>query len=199
MRISEPLYVAHERDYKVSAKRKLDQTAPLEAALARTGLGEAVLAVFRATNLLSPFEQTRIQDVLRSTRANPFIRGAARFALGEIERGLSDMEEALKPNDVAKWTVATYLPFLWRPDEHMFLKPQVTRDFAQRVGHRFSADYVAQLRYPVYRSLMDLTEKTASEIHELAPRDNVDIQSFIWVVGKYSEDREQSAQSGIGD
>jgi len=39
----------------------------------------------------------------------------------------------LKPKDAAKWTVVTYLPFLWRPDTHMLLKPMVTTDFAERV------------------------------------------------------------------
>ena len=108
------------------------------------------------------------------------------------------MEVALKPDDVAKWTAATYLPFLWRPDEHMFLKPEVTKDFAQRVGYPFSADYMPQLKPAVYSALLDLTERTALELHELAPRDNVDIQSFIWVAGKYSEDRGQSGESASG-
>ena len=54
-----------ERDYKIAAKQRLDETAPLEQAVDASGLGEAVLAVFRATNLLSPFEKVRLQDVLR--------------------------------------------------------------------------------------------------------------------------------------
>src|SRR5262249_43515104 len=58
-------YAGHERDYKLAAKQRLDDTAPLELAAGASGLGEAVLAVFRATNLLSPFEKVRLQDVLR--------------------------------------------------------------------------------------------------------------------------------------
>ena len=60
------------------------------------------------------------------------------------------MERALKPHDSAKWTVATYLPFLWQPEKHMFLKPEVTKDFAARVGHRFATDYEARLDFSVY-------------------------------------------------
>jgi hypothetical protein len=59
------------------------------------------------------------------------------------------MERALKPHDSAKWTVATYLPFLWQPEKHMFLKPEVTKDFAARVGHRFATDYKARLDFSV--------------------------------------------------
>ena len=113
-------YTNAERDYKIAAKRRLDETAPLEQAVTASGLGEAVLAVFRATNLLSPFEKVRLQDVLRGPVADEFIRAAARFTLGEGKPALLQIERALKPHDNAKWTVATYLPYLWRPEEHMF-------------------------------------------------------------------------------
>jgi hypothetical protein len=56
-----PGYAQRERGYKVLAKQKLDQTVPLATTLDRVGLGEAVLSVFRATNLLSPFEKTRLK------------------------------------------------------------------------------------------------------------------------------------------
>ncbi|WP_342640178.1 hypothetical protein [Rhodoligotrophos ferricapiens] len=185
-------YTNAERDYKIAAKQRLDETAPLEQAVTASGLGEPVLAVFRATNLLSPFEKVRLQDVLRGPAADEFIRAAARFTLGEGKPALVQMERALKPHDNAKWTVATYLPFLWRPEEHMFLKPEVTKDFAARVGHRFASDYEPRLNFAVYESLLDLVSKTAAELVELKPRDRIDVQSFIWVVGDYKEDSEQS-------
>ena len=74
------------------------------------------------------------------------------------------MERALKPHDAAKWTVVTYLPFLWRPEAHMFLKPEVTNEFAVGVGHRFADDYEARLDIGVYESLLDLAERTSAEM-----------------------------------
>jgi hypothetical protein len=184
-------YTNAERDYKVAAKQRLDATAPLNQAVAASGLGEVVLAVFRATNLLSPFEKVRLQDVLRGPTAEDFIHAVARFALGEGKPALLDMERALKPHESAKWTVATYLPFLWRPQEHMFLKPEVTKDFAARVGHRFASDYEPQLDFAVYESLLDLASKTEAELANLKPRDRIDVQSFIWIVGGYRDDVDQ--------
>jgi hypothetical protein len=101
------------------------------------------------------------------------------------------MESSLKPHDNAKWTVVTYLPFLWRPEEHMFLKPEVTKDFAARVGHRFASDYEFRLDVGVYDSLLDLASKTAHELADLQPRDRIDVQSFIWVVGDYKDETER--------
>lgn len=183
-------YAAQERDYKLAAKAKLDATVPLHEAVDGQGFGEAVLAVYRATNMLSPFEKARLQDVLRGPRADDFIRAAARFTLEPRKPNLIAMEQALKPHDSAKWTVVTYLPYLWRPDNHMFLKPEVTKDDASRVGHRFADEYEARLHLPVYERLLDLVVKTERELADMQPRDRIDIQSFIWVVGDYQEGRD---------
>jgi hypothetical protein len=183
-------YTANERDYKVAARDRLVQSVPLADAAEGLGFGEAVLAVFRATNLLSPFEKTRLQDVLRGSSADPFIQAAARFTLNPTTAALFDMERALRPYAAAKWTAVTYLPFLWRPEAHMFLKPEVTKDFAARVGHRFASDYEPRLRLDVYQSLLDLASETEQKLADLEPRDRIDVQSFIWVVGDYKEDTE---------
>lgn len=72
----------------------------------------------------------------------------------------------------------------------MFLKPEVTKDFAARVGHRFASDYEPRLSVDVYRSLLDLVSNMEEELADLHPRDRIDIQSFIWVVGDYKEGTE---------
>ncbi len=181
-----------ERAYKLEAKRRLDEQAPLDKARTGTGYGEAVLAAFRGTNLLSPYEKTRLQPLLRGPDADIFVQAAARFTTGDIEQALATMNAVLARHDCAKWTVVTYLPFLWRPEEHMFLKPVVTGDFAARVGHPFVHDYQPALDPAVYSSLLDLTETTRGNTLMLNPRDNIDLQSFIWVVGEYREEWRQA-------
>jgi hypothetical protein len=178
-------YEDAERDYKLAAKAHLDSAVPVERAAQEDGFSEAVLSVFQDTNLLSRFEKPRLSEALRGPSADAFVRGAASFALGDIKGGLLTMQRALKPHRVANWAAVTYLPFLWRPEEHMFLKPEVTQDFAARVGHRFAFDYSADLDVAVYSSLLDLTKETVVELTDLRPRDRIDVQSFIWVIGGY--------------
>ncbi len=185
-------YCGEERAYKLEARKKLEDTLPLARAHSAAGAGEAALAAFRATNLLSPFEKMRVQDALRGPHADDFVRAAARFAEDDVASGLRDMAEALDAYGCAKWTVMTYLPFLWRPERHMFLKPEATKDFAARVGHSFQHIYAPQPNADVYDSLLDLACATERAIGDLGPRDRIDIQSFIWVVGDYREDRERS-------
>ena len=180
-------YFREERDYKDKAKKKLDANVPLAEAVTGSGFGEAVLSIFNATNLLSPFEKTRLRPFLRGSSADAFIRAAANFTQNADAAALHEMERVLRPHDCAKWTIVTYLPFLWRPDVHMFLKPRVTRDFAERVKHRFRFDYRANLDLDVYESLLDMVGQTEKALIDLRPRDRIDVQSFIWVVGPYNE------------
>ena len=164
-----------ERDYKVAAKDKLDASAPLAEALNGSGFGEAVLSVFRATNMLSPFEKTWVANMVRGPNADAFVQATASFAHDGTETALRELKKVLKPHDCAKWTVATYLPFLWRPEAHMFLKPEATKDFAARVGHPLASLYEAQLSFNVYASFLDLADKTSDKLSQLAPRDRIDI------------------------
>jgi len=180
-------FATEERDYKIAAKAKLDESVPLEQAATGTGNGTAILRAYQATNLLSPFEKTRLQPLLRGSDADAFVQAAARFALGETKPALASMERLLQSHDNAKWTVVTYLPYLWRPDAHMFLKPTVTRDYAERIGHPFAHDYSASLDIGVYERLLDLTAQTRTAFADLHPRDNIDLQSLIWVVGDHPE------------
>ena len=69
----------------------------------------------------------------------------------------------------------------------MFLKPTVATGFADRVGHRFAHEYSSEIGVNVYDGVIDLTNEARAEISALKPADNVDVQSFIWAVAKYTD------------
>ena len=77
-----------------------------------------------------------------------------------------------------------------KPSTNMgtFEANRITKDFAERVGHNFSFEYEATLNASVYESLLSLVNKTRNKLADLAPRDNIDIQSFIWIVGAYTDE-----------
>lgn len=185
-------YVERERKYKLDAKDKLDAAAPLEQAATGSGYGEAVLSSFRATNLLFRIEKTKLQPLLRGPDADRFVQAAAAFANGDVKPALLEMRGILKPYESGKWTVVTYLPFLWRPDVHVFLKPTMLCHFAERVGDRFASVYSAELDYQVYEALLDMAAETSQRIADLKPRDMIDVQSFMWTAVEYTEADRQS-------
>jgi hypothetical protein len=49
---------------------------------------------------------------------------------------------------------------------------------------RFTMGVYHLLTPRVYESLLDFTAETEREIAALKPQDRIDVQSFIWVVGK---------------
>lgn len=187
-------YTAHdgERRYKVDAHKTLTTLLPLTAAEKATDAdGKTLAAAFKKdqlwTHMPSLQESTRLREVL-AEHGGAFLRAAAAFANGDFNTGIAGMRNAIAPHGTLTWPIATYLPFLWSPERHMFLKPTATRDFAERVGHRFAIEYDSEITADVYRSLLDLADDTAAGIAQLGPVDRIDVQSFIWVVGEYREE-----------
>ncbi|MDZ7697765.1 MAG: hypothetical protein U5R49_12870 [Deltaproteobacteria bacterium] len=85
---------------------------------------------------------------------------------------------------MASWPVATILPFLAQPDRHMFLKPGITQAAAKILA--FDLHYNPTPNWVTYDSLLKMTAIYREKLKSLAPNDNIDIQSFFWVIsGKY--------------
>jgi len=184
----DPGYVESERNYKVRACSALTEAAPLDLALeADAGLATGCRKG-TGTNLLSQFEAARLNEVLASSDGAAFVRAAAAFTVSPEQSYLDAMEKAITPHGRASWPLVTYFPYLWNPAENMFLKPNATLDFATRVGDKFSRTYDSAMEIGVYRDLLDLAEETERSISDLKPRDRIDVQSFIWVVGSYTDD-----------
>lgn len=181
-----------ERVYKIRARDALAATLPLVAARMATPTDAASLAAAFTpdklwTNMLSLQESTRLRETLAGPNGAAFVRAAAAFTDGDRTAGLAGMRAAVAPHGAATWPIATYLPFFWAPATQMFLKPEATRDFAERIGHRFAVDYSAEHQPAVFESLLDLADLTARAIAGLEPADRIDVQSFIWVVGRYTD------------
>ncbi len=177
-----------ERDYKTRAAQRLRDAISISAAADATP--DDALRVAKSgmqTNMLSPFEAARLRDTLINEAGAKFLQGASAFTSGDYKAGARKMTQAVAPHGRISWPILTYLPFLWDYERHMFLKPTVTQDFADRVGHGFSANYSAEPNEGTYLSLLDLVDICRASIAVLAPRDNIDIQSFIYVVGEYRE------------
>ena len=78
------------------------------------------------------------------------------------------------------WPVVTILPFLAKPDAHMFLKPVQT----QKIAEAFTVDllYSAYPKWTTYDRLLTLSNRLLDRLRPLGARDLIDVQSFMWVV-----------------
>lgn len=181
-------YLHDERTYKVEAQDRLRAVLPLDAAAdASAADAVAVRKAFAKTNILHTTELARAHELLGGANGAAYVRAAARFARGDLASGLAGMVAAIAPHGRSSWPLLTYLPSLWLPERHMFLKPSATCDFAQRIGHEFQHRYAATPDAAVYSALLDLVADTEAGLSALKPQDRTDVQSFIWVIGDYTD------------
>jgi hypothetical protein len=188
-------YQAWERDYKAAAsaawRAELGRTRFEE--LLRTGrfdeVGAIATRIESRTNLLFSFEKMALRDAVRTPA------GARLFAEGlhELLHGSGSMESRFtawtaavaalprRQTRVLTWPVVTVFGFLAQPGRHIFLKPNVTRNAALRYG--FPLPYHSRPSWPVYHQLLKFAAVVRTDLADLAPRDLIDIQSFMWVQG----------------
>lgn len=181
-------YKRKERDYKDKAREALTKAAPFEVALEADADIASACKKGTRTNLLSRFEAARLNEVLDSADGPAFIRASAAFTRSPDQAGLLAMEKAIAPHGRASWPLVTYFPYMWDPMQHMFLKPNATVDFASRTGKLFASAYDPALDIGIYDALLDLAAETEGEIGDMHPVDRIDLQSFIWVVGSYTDE-----------
>ncbi len=188
-------YIAWERQYKEDAslafQEKLNKSSFLELLEKRKYMEIAMNAVRieSRTNLLFSFEKMALRDAVSSPQ------GAKIFALGLYEYiyGDSPLQQRFelfsdqvsilprKQTRVFTWPVTTIFGFIGNPREHMFLKPRVTQIAAEKYQYDFH--YSSRPDWKTYKSLLDFSQTVKKDTLKLHPKDNIDLQSFIWVMG----------------
>src|SRR5262249_7985616 len=109
-----------------------------------------------------------------------YAKGPDEVRFTRLIETLQNMRQPKTPT--ARWTIATTVPFLARPDRYIFLKPEVTKEAAERRG--FALNYKAFPNWLTYPCLLELASILMTELRDLKPRDMIDIQSFIWVTAE---------------
>ena len=197
----DPEYIELERDYKWQAHQRwltaLDEKR--FESLLRQGrhaeIAAAAIAVESRTNLLFSFEKMALRDAVRTEAgAQRFSEGLYDFLHrpGAIEDRFTRWCAAVaglprRQTRVLTWPLVTVFGFLAQPLNHIFLKPRVTQAAAETYGFDFK--YSSTPSWEPYASLLQFGANVRQLTADLRPRDNIDVQSFIWVLG--SEEYEE--------
>ena len=183
-------YVVMERLYKWEAHQRWVE---MEAGRHHIDSMTAI-SIESRTNLLFSFEKMALRDAARDPKGSVTLaEGLSAWLHGtggereRFERWCDVLHELpRRQTRVATWPVATVLGFVARPKVHMFLKPTVTRTAAERYG--FDFHYRSKLQWETYSSLLDFARTIRRDLAGWKPRDMIDIQSFIWVLGSAEYD-----------
>jgi hypothetical protein len=188
-------YVETERAFKWQAHREWEAQLgrnQLGGLLARKKYKEAATRVVRIearTMLLFSFEKMALRDAALSSKgARPFVTGLFEWLYGpgsEPEKFARwcDVVAALprRQTRVLTWPVVTVFGFIARPRPHLYLKPTVTKAAAAAYDYPF--EYRSRPNWRTYANLLDFARTVRRDIADLRPRDMIDIQGFLWVLG----------------
>jgi hypothetical protein len=187
-------YVASERDYKWRAhlqwRDALGQSTfqdLLQQERFSEIAGHAVRIEGR-TNLLFSFAKMALRDGIKNAGARLFSTGLYAFLHGggslqtRFESWIETVESLpRKQTRVLTWPVASVFGFIAAPRTHLFIKPNVMRRAAEAYGAKF--DYQSRPNWRTYASALALAARVRRDQRDLGPRDLIDVQSFLWVLG----------------
>ena len=193
----DPSYISgkrSERSYKENASLLLNASLPqptYELLLAEERFDEVCArakTVMNRTNLISPYEKIWLNNSLADESSKVAFCTSLHtllYSLTPFKERFEQFAAMLYTINSAKWPIATYFPFLSDPENHFFLKPEVTKSAAAVLG--LELNYKPELNWLTYSQALRLAEvvKTkllVSENPVLVPRDMIDVQSFIWIV-----------------
>ena len=188
-------YIDWERDYKWEAhERWNDQLGKPEfrkllADGEHAEIARRAVTIESRTNLLFSFEKMAIRDAVKSPAgARAFSNGLFEFlhGRGSMESRFERWVEVVgnlprRQTRVLTWPVTTVFGFMAQPQEHVFLKPMVTKRAAEEYGFDFT--YRSRPGWETYASLLAFADRVRRDVKDLKPKDMIDIQGFIWVQG----------------
>ena len=188
-------YIDWERNYKWDAHLMWEQLLnrkEFDLLLAKRKYSEISYRAARIetkTNLLFSFEKMAMRDAIKSaTGAKDFSKGLYDYVYGSdsiklrFERFVSTLGSLpRRQTRVLTWPQQTVFGFIANPDKFIFLKPRVTKIAAEK--YAFDFDYQSTPNWTTYKSYLDFAEQVRQDNADLAPRDFIDLQSFIWVQG----------------
>jgi hypothetical protein len=192
---SDPKYVSWERGYKWNAHLKWEELLgkqQFEKLLKEknyAAIAKRAASIESKTNLLFSFEKMALRDAIKSHEgAKAFANGLYEYIYGKgtPEKRFEAFANVLenlprKQTRVFTWPMQTVFGFIADPQHHIFLKPRVTQTAAETYGYAF--EYKSKPNWKTYKNVLDFAARVRKDISSMKPRDMMDLQSFIWVMG----------------
>ncbi len=142
--------------------------------------------IFRATNILSPFEVKAVHKAfVKADEASTLVLASTlAFIAGPGQQTFKAMAEAVSklPADGGKvhtWPIVTLLPFLADPKRFLPLKPTNTDVIAARMG--LNLKYDTTPNWETYDLFLRMSNALLARLAPLGAKDMIDVQQFMWV------------------
>jgi hypothetical protein len=142
--------------------------------------------IFRATNILSPFEIKAVHKafVKADESSTKMLGYTLAFMSNPAMQPFKQMADAVSqlPADGGKvftWPIVTLLPFLADPTRFIALKPTNTELMAARMGANLKYDTTPN--WETYDAALHMARALLDRLKPLGAKDLIDVQQFMWV------------------
>jgi hypothetical protein len=149
-------------------------------------IASALDGIFRATNILSPFEVKAVHKALvkGDESATKVLGYSLAFVATPNHPTFKAMAEAVSqlPADGGKvhtWPIVTLLPFLADPARFLPLKPTNTELIAARMA--FDLKYDSTPNWETYDATLRMAAQLLARLQPLGAKDMIDVQQFMVV------------------
>ncbi|CAG0956674.1 hypothetical protein BURK2_00505 [Burkholderiales bacterium] len=198
-------YFEQERGYKQKA-HEICKSLLAEGVIASlfdsghyTEICDRARRVESATNLFASFEKIQFNDALKNPENHKlFAEQLADNLYGAADEKVrfETLAVILDKMQVAKWPVVTYFGYMRFPESRIFIKPEITRNAAALCA--WEINYKAELNWTTYAGVRGLFEHLRAELTKsgLAPRDMIDVQSFVWCIAPPSIQHVSTTKAG---
>ena len=181
-----PRYIEEERTYKdrtaIAVCMKLGSEAMLHAIERREFARICADALSTINNLVFKNERISLGEALKRPEIQaPFATALHNMLYADFRKGFVELSNVLRPHNAAKWTILTYWMFFRYPDDHIFIKPTIYRNCTQALGVR--SLYESEPNLLTYDAALHFARHLKANLTELRPRDHIDVQSFMFIVG----------------
>ena len=146
----------------------------------------ALDGIFRATNILSPFEIKAVHKALAKgdESATKVLGCTLAFVASPGHPTFKAMAEAVSqlPADGGKvhtWPIVTLLPFLADPAKFLALKPTNTELIAARMA--FDLKYDSTPNWETYDATLRMAAQLLGRLQQIGAKDMIDVQQFMVV------------------
>lgn len=192
---ADPKYYEWERGYKWNAHLAWESQLNEKeySRLLQEGkyqeIAQIAVKIETKTNLLFSFEKMALRDAVKSKAgAKAFAEGLFQYIYEkrEMRKRFENFAEVLsnlprKQTRVLTWPLQTVFGFIADPENQIFMKPKVTKLAAEKYG--YPLNYQSRPNWETYQDLKNFAKQVETDVKDLHPKDMIDLQSFIWVLG----------------
>jgi hypothetical protein len=146
----------------------------------------ALDGMFRATNILSPFEVKAVHKAfVKADESSTAVLGATlAFLATPAQQTFKAMAEAVSklPADGGKvhtWPIVTLLPFLGDPKRFLPLKPTNSEIISARMDAKLKYDTTPN--WETYEAFLRMSRNLFDRLAPIGAKDMIDVQQFMWV------------------